>query len=87
MILAFFATYARQLKLALWAASYAAAFYAGHYITHNAYEAEKAAHTQVIADSIPEVITKTQIITKVIHDSQDKCAAAAMPDAVLNELR
>lgn len=87
MILAFLSTYAFQLKKLLLAASYAVAFYAGHYIASNAWEAEKAKHTEAVANAIPQIIRETQTITKVIHDSKDACAVTAIPSVVLNELR
>lgn len=65
----------------------AAVFYAGHYATVIWYDAQRAGQQDRVIEVIPQIIEKTQTITKVIHDSKDTCSGAAIPRPILDELR
>ena len=71
------------MLIALWVAI---AWSVHHYDTL-ALKAAQGEKAQKVADSIPQVITATQTITKVIKDANDKCADTPLPPAVALELR
>ncbi len=75
--------YIRWGVLAVWSLGLV---WSTHHIDVLADKAAKADHVENIANSIPEVITKTQTITKVIHDAKDSCAVAPIPSTVLEQL-
>lgn len=87
MIKLWLSTYIRYIEWGVLVGSWIAVAWATHHIDGLAVKAAKQEHTETVANSLPEVITKTQVITKVIHDSQDKCAATVMPPALLEQLR
>lgn len=62
-------------------------FFAGYHLRTLRYEAALADHNATIIKSIPEVITKTQVLTRIIRDAKDSCVNAPIPADVLNELR
>ncbi len=62
-------------------------FYAGHYVTVIWYDAQRAGQVDRVVQIIPEIITKTRTITKVVHDSNDPCSNTAIPGPILDELR
>lgn len=64
-------------------------FYAGYHTRVVLDEAALAKQQTKVIDSIPQVITKTQTITKVIHDAAptNACVNAPMPAALLEQLR
>lgn len=64
-------------------------FFAG-FRTHAILDAAALSKQQTkVIDSIPQVITKTQTITKVIHDvaKTNSCVNAPVPAAILDQLR
>lgn len=84
MIRAFIAQYELPILVALLALF----FYFGYHTRVVLDEAALSKQQTQVIDAIPKVITKTQTITKVIHDSpNDKCINAAMPPALLEQLR
>lgn len=86
LVLPFLTKYLNYIKYGVVAASYLAVAWGVHHLDTLSYEAEKAKHIENIANSVPEVITKTQTITRIIHDSNDKCASAHMPAAIIEQL-
>lgn len=58
-----------------------------HHIDGLSIKAAQSDHVNNIAQAAPKIVTVTQTITKVIHDAKDPCAATAMPDTVLEQLR
>lgn len=87
LILAFLNKYLSYIRYGAIALSYVAVAWGVHHYHALANEAAKAKHIENVANSIPEVITKTQTITRIIHDSKDSCADAPMPAALISELR
>jgi hypothetical protein len=86
LILPFLSKYLNYIKYGALALSYLAVAWGVHHFDTLSYEAERAKHIENIANSIPEVITKTQVITRILHDSKDKCADTAMPPALIEQL-
>lgn len=64
-------------------------FYAGYHTRVVLDQAALSKQQTKVIDSIPQVITKTQTITKVIHEAAktDACVNAPVPDALLEQLR
>lgn len=61
--------------------------WAVHHYDNLALEAAKAEKTQVIVESLPQVVEKTLTITKVIRNANDKCSSTAIPPAIADQLR
>lgn len=71
----------------LYVAAALALFYAGYHTRVVLDQAALSKQQTKVIDSIPKVVTKTQTITKVIHDSStDKCIHAPIPSALLEQL-
>lgn len=49
-------------------------------------QAAKTAQIEQVVQVIPQLITKTQTITKVVHDSKDACSRTAIPAPILEQL-
>lgn len=77
-----------RVKPYIYIAAVVAIFYAG-YKTHVILDKAELSDQQAkVVEALPEVVTKTQTITKVIHDSStDKCLHAPVPAALLEQLR
>lgn len=86
IILAFLNKYIAYLRWGVLLFSWVAIAWSVHHIDGLVVKAAMADHQATVIKSIPEVITKTQVITKVIHDANDKCAASAIPATVLDVL-
>lgn len=67
------------------------AFYAGHYLTSQAWKAELAEQVRINEKAAREGETKlienTTIIHKAINDAKDSCVHAAVSAAVNDQLR
>lgn len=84
--MAFLTQYIAYLRWGMLLGSWVALAWSTHHIDGLSVKAAQADHAQTIIKSIPEVITKTQVIYRAIHESNDKCTNSAMPATVLNEL-
>jgi len=86
-ILPLLTKYFSYIKYGAIAMSYVAVAWGVHHYHVLAYEAEKAKHIENIANSVPEVITKTQIIYRKLKDANDPCVVSPIPAGVLSELQ
>lgn len=76
----------RILEYAVLAAIIALVYYAGYHTRVILDEAADHQQEVRIVESSPKIITRTQTLLKVIHDSQSKCAATAIDSTILEQL-
>ena len=81
----------RNWKILTAASLFISGLYLGHYLTHQAWQAE--VNAQISANEKAAKAGETKLITeipklvKVIHASSDKCATTALPADIAEQLR
>lgn len=83
---AFLNKYIAYLRWSVLLLSWVAIAWSVHHIDGLSVKAAQADHQATVIKSIPEIITKTQVITKVIHETNDICTHSAIPATVLEQL-
>lgn len=81
---------ASKLRLLEWACAsliVLGSMYFGYHIRVVLDEAAASKQTQKLVEAAPKVITKTQVLTRIIHDSKDPCSSSAIPAAIINGVR
>lgn len=84
---AFIGQYTRYIEYGILFAILALTYYAGYHTRVVLDKAADSEKTTTIIQSIPQVITETKTITKVIHDSHDACADAPLSRSISEQLR
>ena len=76
-----------SIKWGAFAAALLLSAYAGYHTRVVLDKAAIADKQEEVVNSIPTIIKETQILTKVIKDANDKCAATAIPNSIAERLR
>lgn len=79
-----------KLRIIEWAAMgliLLGTFYSGWHLRGVFYEAAASKQTEKLVEAAPKIITKTEVLTKVIHDANSPCANTALPAAIAGQLR
>lgn len=79
--------YLRVIEWAVFLAILAGMFYLGYHVHSVLDDAATGKQSEQVAASIPQIITKTQTVLKVIHASRDSCVNAPIDPDLLMQLR
>ncbi len=85
-MIGFLTQYLSYIRWGVLIGSWIALAWATHHIDGLSVKAAQADHVETVVQSIPQVITKTQVIYRAIHETDDKCVVAPIPSAVLEQL-
>ena len=83
----FLSTYASYVRWAVLALSCSVCVWATHHWDKGNEAIAVQNQQKQVAASVPEIITKTQTVLRVIHDSKDTCVNSPIDPALLSQLR